>query len=101
MALRWKKNPRPKGLAGVVAGPQGSELRDGERRYATTGYIDGRINKGRKSGWYWVAGWQSGVPHKNTCDNPVLDEETAKTAALEYVRKYLKTADSQKGGGDA
>lgn len=95
MALRWKKNPLPTGLAGVCARPQGSTLRDGERRYATTEYIDNRFDKTRKVGWFWVAGWQSGVPHRNTHKEPVADEATAKAAAMQYVRAHLNQAATQ------
>lgn len=36
-------------------------------------------------GWYWVAGWSSGVPNKNTCQEPCASEAEAKKAAREYV----------------
>lgn len=42
MALRWKKNPRPTGLAGVGAGDPGSTLRDGEEKYATAYAVERR-----------------------------------------------------------
>jgi hypothetical protein len=87
MALRWKKNPHPRGLAGVVSGPQGSTLRDGEVRYATTGTYHFRDSR---TGWYWVALKVGGVPYKNTCDEPLPDEAAAKAAALAYVREHLK-----------
>lgn len=92
MALRWKKNPRPTGLYGVVAGPQGSKLRDGETEYASTGYISKRHGH-KREGWYWVARNDgAGVPLANTCEKPVPDEATAKAAAMAYVREHIKRA---------
>lgn len=85
MALRWKKNPRPTGLARVCCGPLGSTLRiDGKVRAAT-------VNAhARRTGWYWVAGWEAtGVPHYNSCCDAPLTEVEAKAAALSYVRKHL------------
>ena len=90
MALRWKKNPRPTGLYGVVAGPRGSTLRDGETNYASTGFISKRHGH-KVEGWYWVARNDAdGVPFMNTCDKPLADETAAKTAAMAYVREHLK-----------
>lgn len=86
MTMRWKKNPRPTGLAGVGCGPQGSTLRmDGV--VAAVVYAHNRS----ASAWYWVAGWDSGVPHKNTCNDPPQSETDAKAAAMAYVRSHIKT----------
>jgi hypothetical protein len=89
MALRWKKDERPRGLAGVVSGPRGSALSDGAVKYAT---VSAKRNWGdgpRYSGWYWVAGWTgSGIPYKTTCDEPAPDEATAKAEAMAYVKKH-------------
>lgn len=88
--LRWKKNPRPKGLAGVMAGPQGSVLRDGDERYASTNFISKRHGH-KVEGWYWVArNDNAGVPHMNTCAAPLADEKAARDAAAAYVRENLK-----------
>jgi hypothetical protein len=87
MALRWKKNPMPTGLARVGCGPQGSALRDGDRHYASA-YPLRRHHQ--TVGWYWVAGYGSSIPHKNTCNEPVPDETTAKAEAMVYVRECLK-----------
>lgn len=90
MALRWKRIPRPLGLAGVIAGPQGSKLRDGETEYASTSFISKRYGH-KVEGWYWVArNNDAGVSLQNTCDKPVPDEATAKAAAMAYVRECLK-----------
>ena len=92
MALRWKKKPRPTGLAGVCAGPQGSTLRDGETEFASAYFISNRYGH-KIDGWYWVArNDEAGVPLKNTCKEPVPDEATAKEAAMTYVRECLKRA---------
>lgn len=85
MALRWKKNPPPQGLAAIGARPQSSKLHDGENEYATV-YSHGRYAKG---GWYWVARFDPSVPLVNTCNEPPLDEASAKAAALAYVRECL------------
>lgn len=87
MALRWTKNPRPTGLMRVGAGPQGHTLRDGETEYA-------RVSALRKNhevqGWYWVALSTEAVPYRNTCNEPVADEATAKRDAMTYVKAWIK-----------
>lgn len=93
MTLRWKKNPMPTGLARIACGPQGSTLRDGDVRYATTGCMSYR--RGRSDSWYWVAGWGSGVEHKNTHETPVADEATAKAEAMAYVKAELERLQPQ------
>jgi hypothetical protein len=39
-----------------------------------------------------VAGWDSGIPKKNTVDEPVGSESEAKAAAMAYVKKCLAEA---------
>ncbi len=81
--LRWRKNPRPSGLAAVCSSPRGSTLyKDKTLRCATTA-------SARDGGWYWVAGWESDVPRLNTCNSPVKTEEEAKKDARKYVVKHL------------
>jgi len=87
MALRWRKNKCETGLAAVFAGPRGSGLYDGSVKYASI--LAFSRYSGRK-GWYYVCGWDSGVPHFNSCDKPIPDEATAKSEAMAYVRKHLK-----------
>jgi len=82
--LRWKKDKKPTGLARICIGPIGSSLHDGEKRYATVSNL--HLKPG---GWYWVAGWGSGVPHKNTCYEPVETEDQAKADAKKYVIEHL------------
>ena len=83
MVLRWRKNPRETGLAAVCAGERGSTLyNDKTLRCATVSAL-------RTGGWYWVAGWESGVPHKNTCGDPVITEKEAKELAMTYVKKHI------------
>jgi hypothetical protein len=86
MALRWKKNPRPSGLAGVCCGPQGSTLRiDGDVMVATVSPLNPSSDR-----WYWVAGWgHPRIPHKNTCSEPLQTEKETKAAAMAYVRACL------------
>lgn len=96
MALRWKRNPRPTGLAGVCAGPQGSQLRDGDHSYATTNY-SGRFGSREPKGWFWVARNDSaGVAWKNTCENVMETEEEAKAEAMAYVRACIKAQEGTK-----
>ena len=82
--LRWKLEPRETGLRAVVAGPRSSWLTDGVTRFACVS------SHGRSSArWYWVAGWDSRVPRKNTANEPPLSLEEAKAAALAYVREHM------------
>jgi hypothetical protein len=103
--MRWKRNPRPTGLASIGAGPMGSTLRDGEVSYAVTGFISKRHGH-KVEGWYWVArNDEVGLPLMNTHDKPVADEATAKANAMAYVRECLKQASksqasNQKGEAD-
>lgn len=87
--LRWKMEPRETGLRAIFAGPRSSELHDGTKRYAMVFAIRTRVGH-YDGGWYWVAGWDSDVPHKNTCNAPVATEVEAKAAAMAYVKKHLK-----------
>ena len=86
MALRWKKDPAPTGLARICAGPRGSTLRiDGDVRVATVS-----AHGKHKDKWFWVAGWQHpSIPHKNTCGEPPQTEAEAKASAMAYVREFL------------
>lgn len=89
MAMRWKKDERETGLRAVSAGPRGSKLRlDGETVLAVVRPLGGNWAR-RPVGWYFVAGWSSGIPYCNTCDNPVETEAEAKEQAMAYVKKHL------------
>ena len=90
MALRWKKNEPPTGLARVWYGAIGSKLRiDGETQVASVNAHKNPMDE--KKGWYWVAVCQErGVPHYNSCnETPCETEKEAKDAAMKYVRKHL------------
>lgn len=87
MALRWRKDKRETGLAAICAGPRGSGLYDGDVKYACVAAF-GRYHP--SSGWYYVCGWDSDIPHFNSCNKPISDEATAKSEAMAYVRKHLK-----------
>ena len=84
--LRWKKNLRETGLASVCSGPRGSKYHDGRLVYAT---VSASIERFQVNGWYWVAGWDSGVPYKNTCFDLCETEDEAKKQASAYVKKHL------------
>ncbi|WP_238925130.1 hypothetical protein [Achromobacter insuavis] len=81
--MRWKKEPKETGLRAITAGPRSSTLRNAAGvRHATVTALRG-------GGWYFVAGWESGLPHLNTCSTPVATEAEAKAAAMAYVKKHL------------
>ena len=86
MALRWRKNKRPTGLASVTCGDVGHSLYEGDVRFAVVSAS--RVNF-QTVGWYWVAGWDSDIPHMNTCNDIVADDVTAKNQAMAYVREQL------------
>jgi|688.fasta_scaffold85900_3 hypothetical protein len=88
-ALRWKKNPRPTGLAGVCSGHPGHSLNMGGEEYANA-YEYSRRHSG-KQGWYWVARGKS-VPLYNSCNDEPLSEDKAKRAAMDYVKLHLANA---------
>jgi hypothetical protein len=90
MRLTWKKDAAETGLRAITAGPRGSTLHDGKTRYAVVSALGGgKYNK--PTGWYWVAGWSSGVTNKNTCNEPCDTEADAKKAAREYVVAHLSS----------
>jgi len=86
MRLRWKKEEPLTGLARIGAPPRGSKLHDGKVTYASISCL-GRRHDNK---WYFVAGWGSCVPHKNTCAEPVETEQEAKKAAFDYVKQHAK-----------
>lgn len=70
-----------------AGGVSGSKLRDGENVFASVSAHSTR-HTGR-TGWFWVAGCGSGIPHYNSCGDPGLTEDEAKAAAMAYVKKHL------------
>jgi hypothetical protein len=86
MRLRWRREKAATGLASICANPPGWEYHDGENLYATVDSIN-RCG----DGWYWVAGWDSDVPHKNTRKSPCDTPEEAKTQATAYVKMHLSS----------
>ena len=86
MSMRWRREPAATGLARIGAGPRSSGLYDGNAKYAMVSAL-------RRSyvtiGWYWVAGWNSNVPYKNSSNEKLTDEATAKANAMAYVRQYI------------
>lgn len=88
MKLRWKKEPAETGLPAVVATPRSSIYHDGRTTYAMVIPLGGGW-RGPVRGWYWVAGWGSDIPYKNTADSPCATEDEAKAAAKTYVKAHL------------
>jgi hypothetical protein len=92
MAMRWKRNPSPSGLAGIASGHPGFCLSENGTRFATVYPIKRPGQSKENRPWYFVAGWDSGIPKKNTVDEPVGSESEAKAAAMAYVKKCLAEA---------
>jgi len=88
MRLRWKMNEKVSGLTAIGAAPRGYKYHDGEKQYASVLPLGGGW-RGKLTGWYWVAGWDSDVPYKNTCDDPCDTPEDAKKQASDYVKANL------------
>jgi hypothetical protein len=86
--LRWKRKPRETGLSAIGAAERGWFYHDGEKTYATVSPLVGRTKE--TIGWYWVAGWDSNIPHENTCGTPNDTPESAKMEAVAYVKRELK-----------
>lgn len=84
--LRWKLNPSQ----ALRYQERSSTLHDGDLRYA----IVSPASSG--AGWYWVAGWESAVPHHNTHDRSLPTCDEAKAAALSYVKQHLSGTASSK-----
>lgn len=93
--MRWKQDPKETGLRAVGAGPRGYFYHDGKNKYASVSPLGGDWRK-PLSGWYWVAGWDSSIPHKNTCGTPCETPEEAKKQAAEYVAKHLSNPSTGK-----
>lgn len=86
--LRWKKEKKETGLRRIGAGPVGHYYHDGDKIYARVSPQGGGW-RGPLLGWYWVAGGDSGIPYKNTCDSPCRTIGEAKELAANYVNKNL------------
>lgn len=96
MKLRWKRDKRENGIRGRINGPRGSTLRDSKgTKYASVSTFCPRIGY-LEWKWYFCAGWDSIVPHFNSCDHPARDEAHAKEQAEAYVRKHLAAAEKKK-----
>jgi hypothetical protein len=90
MTLRWRKDPRETGLRAVGAGPRGSGLYENKiKKFAHVSPLGGDWMR-PLAGWYWVAGWDSDVPHRNTYRTPCETEDEAKAEAFAYVQQHLK-----------
>jgi hypothetical protein len=91
--LRWKLEPRETGLRAVGAGEhRTSWLTDGVKRFACVSPSGGDWRRPLE-GWYFVAGWDSDIPRRNTCGEDLfLSESEAKAAAMEYVRAAILKA---------
>lgn len=90
MALRWKKEPRETGLAAVGRNSscRPSTLHENGEEYATVYNHAYHVLQGNDDSWYWVAA-HSLIPYRNTCNEPRLTQEEAKTQAKAYVLQHL------------
>ena len=86
--LRWKREAKNTGLSAIGAAPRGYVYHDGDIVYAVVSPSGGGW-RGHLLGWYWVAGWGSSVPSKNTCNDPCETVEEAKNQAKLYVLSHL------------
>lgn len=81
MKLRWRKDKRESGLAGVC-----------QRYIGHTLYGDGDIKMAKincsHEFFYWYT-MTDLVPFQNTSNEPVLTEEKAKLDAMMYVKIHL------------
>ena len=85
--LRWKREKPAIGLARIGEPALSSDLHDGVTLFAVVSPVGG--TRRQPDGWYWVAGWSSGVPQKNTCDTPCATQAEAKAQAMAYVKQHL------------
>lgn len=88
MALRWKKDPAPTGLARVGSGPRSSKLLDGKEELASVSASYGPTSRFKVIGWYWWSRVSGEI--LNTCRTPAPDEATAKAQAMAHVREHYK-----------
>ena len=88
MSLRWKKEKAETGLSAIGSAPRGFEYHDGENVYAIVSPSGGGW-RGDVKGWYWVSGWGSDIPYKNTCNELCETPEEAKLQAQEYVKSHI------------
>lgn len=80
--LRWKREPKRISLRALDANFQrGSDLLEDGIRFAQVTHHPGY-------GWYWQAGWNSGVPHKSTIGS-YTTQDKAKAEAVAYVKLHL------------
>lgn len=94
MPMRWKKDAPERGLRAVAAWPRSHWLRDEAKRVACVSPLD-RYG----SQWFWVAGWDSAVPHWNNCANPASTIDEAKAEAMAYVKSHTQSLSKQEKGG--
>lgn len=85
--LRWKLQPREKGLRAVGAAPRGYQYHDGNEIYATVSPNGGGWQR-KQDGWYWYS--RVSGESVNTCRTPVATIEEAKAQAQAHVKEYLK-----------
>lgn len=92
MAIRWRMNPIPTGLAGIgkVEEEQGSTLWDGDLDLASVNYSNGSWDM--PVGWYWSCPRNEdlGIEWANNAHNIVKTEKEAKVQARVYVDKCIK-----------
>ena len=86
MALRWKKEGREKGVAGVCQGPRGFDLMLDGVRVASVRFYQ------RTTKAWWSARLDPWLPIENTCRKPAASIEVAKEQAMTYVKTHLEAA---------
>ena len=90
--LRWRREPRATGLAGVCQGTRGWELRYGGATIGTVSILRGLDGPRHSDGpWYWVTYSGYGVPWKNTSaeGRRIVTVDEAKAECRAFVKKHL------------
>ncbi len=91
MAMRWRRDKKPSGLAGVAfTGKLGSTLNDSDVHLASVNFSEGKF--GNSIGWYWSCPSNAslGIEHRNTANAMVDTEDEAKKQAKAYIDACLK-----------
>lgn len=89
--LAWRRQPRELGLAGIVQGERGYQLR--HQGKCLGGVYPIYLGFSRKRiGYHAYGRWEEyGVPYLNTCEEPVATVEEAKAILNKHFDTHLTT----------
>lgn len=91
--LAWKKEEAERGLARVGAAPRGYDLRAAGVKYASVRPLGGGWRP--LLGWYFVAGWDGGIAHFNSCAKPIPTVDEAMPGRWNTSNLKLRTNENQ------